>query len=239
MIRPASRRTCGYSPSVWGAGLGAGLPCCAWVSEVGEAYGRLMHISIVLSTYRRLASLRQTLESFWSLATDGLDWEVLVVDNAGEHAVHDLVHTASQQLPVRYFVETTPGKNSALNRVLPECRGALYLFTDDDILADQRWLIEAWQGAQRWPHSAVFGGRVLPQWPAGEPPIPVHDPFARGAYVIADWGLPEAPYAAECVFDPNMAVRAAVFHAGWPLILTLVRMATTMPWAVKQTLPCA
>ena len=41
-----------------------------------------MDISVVLATYHRPEMLNRTLESFCSLDTKTLKWEVLVVDNA-------------------------------------------------------------------------------------------------------------------------------------------------------------
>ena len=41
-----------------------------------------MDISVILATYHRPEILNRTLESFCSLDTNLLKWEVLVVDNA-------------------------------------------------------------------------------------------------------------------------------------------------------------
>ena len=81
-------------------------------------------------------------------------------------------------------------------------------------MVDAGWLVELAAGATRWPDHAVFGGQVLPEWPAGHPP-PVPHPFLAHAYAIADWRRPEGPYDAGYVFGPNMAIRAPVFQAGW------------------------
>jgi GT2 family glycosyltransferase len=102
----------------------------------------------------------------------------------------------------------------ACNRAVSEARGDLLVFTDDDVIADPGWLIELWEGASRWPARAVFGGRILPRWPAGCRPD-VRHPFLRHAYAIADWDRPEGGYAAGYVFGPNMAIRARLFRSGW------------------------
>lgn len=173
-----------------------------------------MDLSVLLATCRRPDLLGQTLDSFRSLRTEGLAFEILVVDNAGDPATREVTARAAPTLPVRLLVETARGQNRARNRAIPEARGALVAFTDDDVLADPDWLAEIVRGARRWPEHAVFGGRVLPRWPAGQGP-PFQHAFMRHAYAIADWERPEGPYPAGYVFSPNMAIRASVFRAGW------------------------
>ena len=81
-------------------------------------------------------------------------------------------------------------------------------------MADPGWVTELCEGARRWPHHDVFGGRILPRWPDGLTPRVQH-PFLDHAYAIADWSHPEGPYSAGRVFGPNMAMRTSLFRAGW------------------------
>ncbi|MFH1932385.1 MAG: glycosyltransferase family 2 protein [Pseudomonadota bacterium] len=174
-----------------------------------------MDISVILATYKRPQILSKTLESFCALETDGLEWEVIVVDNAGDPDSQKTVEGFQRRLPLRFFVEKTPGKNNALNHGIKKARGELFVFTDDDILADPGWLIETWEGMGRWPEFSMFGGKVLPKFPAGKIPLSVEDKFFKDAYVIADWDIIEGPYQAKDIWGPNMGIRAEVFHLGW------------------------
>jgi hypothetical protein len=171
-------------------------------------------VSVLLATYRRPALLARTLESFRALRADGLAYEILVVDNGSPHETEVTLAHAATGLPVRLLLEETRGKNRALNRAIPEARGTLLAFTDDDVVLDPDWLRELVTGAGRWPQHAVFGGRVLPLWPPGGAPRVRHK-FLTHAYAIADLERPEGPYGAGWVFGPNMAVRATIFEAGW------------------------
>lgn len=173
-----------------------------------------MDISIVISTFRRPDLLRQTLQSFSSLKTSALRWEVLVVDNAGDERTRETVRNFSDQLRIKYLVEIKSGKNNALSRAIPEAHGEIIVFTDDDIVADPKWLVEIWEGIKRWPEYHVFGGRILPKWPKGQGMLFEH-PFLKGAYTIADWDIPEGCYPSRYVWGPNMAIRASIFQAGW------------------------
>lgn len=187
--------------------VGAAMPN---VSRVGSG----MRISILIATYRRAGLLQQTLAALGSLRRLDLLAELLVIDNADDAATHEVVAAAARQLPVRLLIEPTAGKNRALNRALPEARGDLLVFTDDDVITDPDWLVALAEGAARWPEAAVFGGRVLPRWPAGLAPVFDH-PFFRHAYAIADWETAEGYYSAGRVFGANMAVRSRIVAEGW------------------------
>jgi glycosyltransferase involved in cell wall biosynthesis len=172
-----------------------------------------MDVSVLVATYRRSALLARTLESFSALHTPGLDWELLVVDNADDAATRS-VAAAAGRLPLRLLGEPRRGKNHALNRALPEARGALVVFTDDDVIAEPGWLLELWRGSRRWPERHVFGGRIRPKWPRGAVPPPAH-PFLDHAYGVADFDVPEGTYSAGRVYGANMAIRASIFRQGW------------------------
>ena len=162
----------------------------------------------------RPALLARTLDGFGALRADGLAYEIIVVDNGQTPETAALVDRARATLPIRRIVEPAPGKNRALNRALPDLRGALVALTDDDVIAAPDWLVELVEGARRWPDHRVFGGRVLPLWPTGGGPPYQHE-FMRHAYAIADFDRPEGPYEAGWAFGPNLAIRADVFRAGW------------------------
>lgn len=173
-----------------------------------------MDISIILATFQRADLLNQTLRSFCLLNTKGLEWEVLIVDNAEDRRTHDILMSYSDEIPLKYLVETRRGKNNALNRAIPEAKGEVLVFTDDDVIVDPNWLIEVWEGTRRWPQYYVFGGRILPKFPK-EKQVPFGHPFFENAFTIANWDIPEGYYNADKVWGPNMAIRAFIFKRGW------------------------
>ena len=174
-----------------------------------------LDLTVVLTTRRRSVGLAETLASFRRLHVVGLRWEVLVVDNSdGDPATHAVVEKLGGDLPLRLLVEPRRGTNHGRNRAVEEARSPFLVFTDDDVEPDAAWLAELCAGAARWPDARVFGGRVLPRWPADVAAPPPHSLF-ENAYAIADWAQPEGPYSAHRVFGPNMAYRASVFEEGW------------------------
>jgi glycosyltransferase involved in cell wall biosynthesis len=174
-----------------------------------------MDVSVILATYRRPETLRRTLESFVGLDTTGFSWELIVVDNAADPRTAEEVKRLADRLPIGFLVEERRGKNHALNRALRTATGGLFVFTDDDVVADRAWIREMFEGAGRWPEQSVFGGRILPLLPPGKLPIPSDHKFFKFAYVIADWDLCEGPYDANDVWGPNMAIRSSMFASGW------------------------
>ncbi len=175
-----------------------------------------VQISVILATYRRPALLDKTLESFCRMKTGELRWELLVMDNADDQETKTTADRFSARLPIRYIVEKRRGKNNALNRAVGLAGGDLLVFTDDDVLADQSWLVELLRGSDRWRDYSIFGGRILPHWPDGQRPAEnIRKDFYFSAYAIAEWDISEGPYDAGKVWGGNMAIKKSLFDKGY------------------------
>ncbi len=171
-------------------------------------------ISVIIATHRRAASLDDTLRSLAASSVARDRFEVVVADNADDAATHNVCTRWSGEFHVQYLVETTPGKNAALNAALARAAGELYVFTDDDVIAERDWLEALWHAALRWPDHVLFGGRVLPQWPG---PVPEHlrdERYLGPCFSVLDRSTADGPDARFLPFGPNMAVRRAVFEQG-------------------------
>lgn len=175
-----------------------------------------MKLSIIFATYNRNDLLSQTLQGFLDMDTRNLNWEVILVDNAGNDETADIATTFSKLLPLTFLVETAPGKNNALNTALNHASGNLYVFTDDDIIPDPAWAQSLVDAAARWPNSDLFGGRIVPKYPTGKTALPISDAeFKAVTFVIADWDLPEGEhFPFTKIWGPNMMVRRRVFDQG-------------------------
>ena len=174
-----------------------------------------MIVSIIFATYNRNDLLTKTLQGLVDMDTTGLDWEVILVDNAGNDETARLSASFSASLPLKFLVETAPGKNNALNTALNHATGDLIIFTDDDVIPDSAWVKELVDVADRWKATDLFGGRILPKFPAGTTAPLIDDPvFLRIAYVLADWDLAESEFPAGKIWGPNMMVRRRVFDQG-------------------------
>lgn len=130
-----------------------------------------MNISVVLPTYNRAASLRVTLESFASLVIpEDLSWELLVVDNNSTDFTREVVKkiAGTVAFPVRYVFEKRQGRSAALNAGIARANGEIIVFTDDDVLLHQDWLVTLKQTFDRFDCAAV-AGRVVPMWNQPKP----------------------------------------------------------------------
>jgi glycosyltransferase involved in cell wall biosynthesis len=179
-----------------------------------------MNITIIIATHKRGQILSKTLESFKGLDVEGISWEILLVDNAGEKNVEEMVQKYQKDLPIQYFIHNThKGKNFALNFAIEKTQGDLIVLTDDDVIVDKNWLKELYTGSQRWSDYSVFGGKIVPLWPNNTDVDFIKGTLSEGffnaAFAVADWDIDEGPYLAGQVWGPNMAIRKSVFDQGF------------------------
>ncbi|MEU6452949.1 glycosyltransferase [Streptomyces sp. NPDC047065] len=175
--------------------------------------------SVVVATRERADQLARALDSL--LAQDHPDFEIVVVDNApvtGE--TRELVERKYGER-VRYVCEPVPGLAVAHNRGLAAVRGEVVAFTDDDVVADPRWLTELTAPFAADPRLGCTTGLILParlRTPA-QVLLESHGGFAKG-FVPRTYD-PEHPPADEPLFPftagrfgsgANMAFRTAVLR---------------------------
>ncbi|MFE9675828.1 glycosyltransferase [Streptomyces sp. NPDC006259] len=136
--------------------------------------------SVVVATRERADRLAQALDSM--LAQDHPDFEIVVVDNAPvTDATRALVaHDYAER--VRYVTEPVPGLALAHNTGLAAARGQVVAFTDDDVVADARWLTELTAPFAADPDLGCATGLILParlRTPA-QVLLESHGGFAKG-----------------------------------------------------------
>ena len=64
-----------------------------------------MKISVVFATHKRNELLKKTLQGLADADTQGLDWEVIVVDNNGDGEAQWVDHAFAGKLPLIYLIE--------------------------------------------------------------------------------------------------------------------------------------
>ena len=168
--------------------------------------------SVLIPTYRRPAQLARTLASLErGAASEAFD--VVVIDNADDAETREVCRSQTA-LHVTYLVETVPGKNAALNRGCRDAAGALLLFTDDDVIAAADWISHMLTAARRWPDHAIFGGRVLPQWPPESTAPRVGPRYLGPCYTVLAPDCDPGPCPGFRPFGPNLAIRRTLFDGG-------------------------
>jgi glycosyltransferase involved in cell wall biosynthesis len=144
------------------AGLQAGVTEPRCQTEIRRVRAEGPHVSVVIATRDRTASLLRTLRDLED--QDYPRFDVLVVDSApSDHAtaraLHDLDWTGPE---LRYLRVPEPGLAIAHNAALPHVRGSWVAFTDDDVEVDSGWLTALAAGALTRPDAGCVTGLLLP-----------------------------------------------------------------------------
>jgi glycosyltransferase involved in cell wall biosynthesis len=172
-----------------------------------------MKISVAICTWNRADLLEQTLTSLCALEQpDGVDWELLVVNNNSQDHTDDVIGAFRGRLPLVRLFEPTAGHSRARNCAIRHARGEWIVWTDDDVQVDARWLAEYVLAFQQHPSASFAAGTVIP-WFEAPPPrwIERHLTELSGVVVRVDHGREMRPLkSGEGIFGANMAVRRDV-----------------------------
>ena len=176
-----------------------------------------LFVTVVICTWNRSVLLDQTLEHLGSLIIpEGVEWEVLVVNNNCTDNTDEVIAKHAKNLPVHGLREPRSGKCHAANLAVASARGELILWTDDDALVDPHWISAYVEAAKQWPDASFFGGTVDPLF-AVEPPQWVKRNLAQlhGPFAIRQLDDRVRPLAdEERPFGVNMAIRSKVLTPG-------------------------
>lgn len=138
------------------------------------------YTSVVVATRERAGQLARALDSL--LAQEHPRFEVVVVDNAPvTDETRELVERKYGER-ARYVCEPVPGLAVAHNTGLATARGEVVAFTDDDVVADPRWLTELTSPFTADPRLGCATGLILParlRTPA-QVLLESHGGFAKG-----------------------------------------------------------
>jgi len=172
-----------------------------------------MDASIIVCTYNRAKSLRDTLRALKAQQpVAGREWEVIVVDNNSKDDTQQAIAEFQHEWPLlRYEFEREQGLSHARNHGIAVARGDILLFTDDDVIPEPDWLETTLSGLEKYNADAC-GGYIAPIWET-PPPDWLTDRFhgflavrteRRDDYAITSPS--EAPFGA------NIAFRREVFQ---------------------------
>jgi len=170
-------------------------------------------ITVALCTWNRAPRLRVTLESMAALVVPpGLEWDVIVVDNASTDDTREVALSFADRLPLRCVHEPIAGLSNARNCAVREAAGAYIIFTDDDVLLDPDWLAAYARAFARWPDADIFGGPIEPFF-EGTPPSWMAEALKQMGAVYGRQDLGDAPVrlqpenVGQGPYGANMAMR--------------------------------
>jgi glycosyltransferase involved in cell wall biosynthesis len=161
--------------------------------------------------------LKIALESIAQLKTaPDFDYELLVIDNSSHGSLKKTVESLTPLFNGRLFYHTQPkrGKSFALNLGVQLAKGDILTFTDDDIIADENWLLTLNAKFNAFACHGI-GGRVMPVYPK-ETPQWVKDNAVKlaGGVVIYDYGIMDFLFTRDhyAFIGANYAFKREVFQ---------------------------
>ena len=186
------------------------------IDTPASASHRRPDVSAVISTFNRCESLCRTLDSLLAQEVpDGLDYEIIVVDNNASDLTRSVVERYRALAPtrVRYVFERRQGVSYGRNCGIRASRAPIVAFTDDDIKVGPRWIETIKTALDAHPEAAAVGGKILPEWPSAVRPAWLTRQH-WGPLSILDYG--DQPFYTSssdprCLLTANLAVRREVF----------------------------
>lgn len=168
-------------------------------------------ISVIIPTFNRARVLEETVHSFLECQNDGVDYELLIVDNNSPDKTREIAERLAKRISrIRYIFEPLQGANHARNRGIRESRGEIVAFVDDDVYFSPHWLTALASTFQRRADVACIGGKVVPKFDDGRPSW--LDNEQLWIYGITRYGDNEREiHPPEIPIGCNMAFRRAVF----------------------------
>ncbi|MEO0870260.1 MAG: glycosyltransferase, partial [Cyanobacteria bacterium J06642_11] len=118
-----------------------------------ETVHRPCDFTIAICTYngaQRLPAVFEHLKQ--QLGTQGIRWEILVIDNNSSDATADVVNQYQQnwptESPLHYLFEKRQGAAYARQLAMKTARSELVGFLDDDNLPNEHWVAAAYKFGQ-------------------------------------------------------------------------------------------
>ena len=119
--------------------------------------------SIIIPTYNRRESLRLVLHSLARQTISKNIFEVIVVNNFPDIAIHDIIEEAVDAINIVAISEPNNGAHNARNRASSMAKGEYLLFIDDDCEALPSFL-EKYHKAVSCYNPIIGGGRIEVKW---------------------------------------------------------------------------
>lgn len=166
-------------------------------------------ITIAICTWNRCELLRATLDHMTKMAPPPTAWEILVIDNNCTDATQEVVRSFASVLPLRVISEPNPGLSNARNRALRESKSDLIIYTDDDVLVHEQWLVRFWEAAGKFPEAGAFGGGIDPWFPiAPDPDLVEAFPSLKNGFCGLNYDMPEGELpAGKEIYGANIGFR--------------------------------
>ncbi len=172
-------------------------------------------ITVIMSTYNRSEMLAKAIESVLNQESEGVEYEVIIVDNNSTDRTREVVegYIADGHENLRYVFEAKQGVSYARNTGIAEARAEIIAFADDDVRVSKDWVAKIKEVFDSHPEIDCIGGKVLPEWSCAPPrwltrdhwmPLALQDYGDEMVFISADNKL--------CLVSANLAFRSEAFE---------------------------
>ncbi len=172
-------------------------------------------LTVLIATHNGSKTLPRVLESYNKIQEPLGGWCLIVVDNASSDNTSELLKKYSSELPLEFLRTEQRGKNIALNLGLDIVKGDLVVFTDDDVIPSDDWLVALRNAADINSNYDIFSGRIEPIWPTDLPDWIPRLVDLGVTYAVTPRSMKTGPNPAKHAWGPNMAIRAEIFRKGY------------------------
>jgi glucosyl-dolichyl phosphate glucuronosyltransferase len=176
-------------------------------------------VSIIVPTRDRQELLPDLLTSLLAQTADGVDYEIIVVDNGSQDGTNLYLRDVQNRSHgvLRTLAEPRAGVSYARNAGIASSRGQILAFVDDDVRVRPGWLAAAARIFAREPNVHYVGGPVLPLWQSEPPNWLTREhwsPLAAVDYATEKFEVPTT--RAVCLISANLFIRrGALDCVGW------------------------
>lgn len=125
----------------------------------------MLEIAAIICTHNRDKYLGAAIDSL--LQQDGVNYEVIVVDNASSDRTREVVESRLSNPCLKYVYEENLGLSVARNRGARESTAPILAYLDDDAIASPQWLKMIVAAYNSNDKIAIAGGKVTLIWPDG------------------------------------------------------------------------
>jgi glucosyl-dolichyl phosphate glucuronosyltransferase len=170
-------------------------------------------VSVIIPTYNRAGTLAAAIESIRRQVCDGVDYELLVVDNNSDDDTRDVVQSFVERGEnVRYLFEKEQGVSHARNTGIDNAGADILAFMDDDVIAPPNWISKIKQYFEQYPDILFVGGKVVPRWNTSPPAWLTSQHWSPLALVdYGDEAFFVDPDCPICLVSASLGVRRSAF----------------------------
>ena len=99
-------------------------------------------VSVVVPTYNRKEMLKDCLTSLFNQTYPKDKYEIIVVNDGSTDGTEEVLNEYAKKAPCifKWFSQENKGPSAARNLGIEHAKGEIICFTDDDCIADERWI---------------------------------------------------------------------------------------------------